>query len=60
MTKEERHNPQILNASRRRRIAKGCAQEVMDVNRLIKDFEMLKRVMSKKLSHQNPLDLFRR
>ena len=62
MTKEERRNPQILNASRRRRIAKGCAQEVVDVNRLIKDFEMLKRVMSKKLAGKkvSPMDIFRR
>ena len=62
MTKEERRNPQILNASRRRRIAKGCAQEVVDVNRLIKDFEMLKRVMSKKLAGKKvrAMDLMRR
>ena len=62
MTKEERRNPQILNASRRRRIARGCAQEVMDVNRLIKDFEMLKRVMSKKFAGKKVslTDVFRR
>lgn len=62
MTKEERRNPQMLNASRRRRIAKGCAQEVVDVNRLIKDFEMLKRVMSKKLANKkvSAMDLLRR
>ena len=47
MTKEERRDPSILNASRRRRIAKGCAQEVSDVNRLIKQYEMVKTIMSK-------------
>ena len=47
MTKEERREPSILNASRRRRIAKGCAQEVSDVNRLIKQYEMIKTLMSK-------------
>jgi signal recognition particle subunit SRP54 len=38
MTPGERRNPDILNASRRRRIARGCGQEVQDVNRLIKQF----------------------
>ena len=47
MTKEERLNPKILNASRRRRIASGCAQEVSDVNKLIKQFEQVKTMMSK-------------
>ena len=47
MTKEERKDPKILNASRRRRIAAGCAQEVSDVNRLIKQFEQVKTMMSR-------------
>lgn len=47
MTKAERADPRILNASRRRRIAAGCAQEVSDVNRLIKQFEQIKAMMSK-------------
>ncbi|MBQ7524690.1 MAG: signal recognition particle protein, partial [Alphaproteobacteria bacterium] len=47
MTKTERTDPRILNASRRRRIAAGCAQEVSDVNRLIKQFEQIKAMMSK-------------
>jgi signal recognition particle subunit SRP54 len=38
MTLKERRNPDILNASRRRRIARGCGHEVQDVNRLIKQF----------------------
>jgi signal recognition particle subunit SRP54 len=38
MTRQERRNPDILNASRRRRIARGCGHEVQDVNRLIKQF----------------------
>ncbi|HXZ67040.1 MAG TPA: signal recognition particle protein [Alphaproteobacteria bacterium] len=36
MTKEERRNPKVLNASRRRRIAAGSGTEVQDINRLIK------------------------
>jgi signal recognition particle subunit SRP54 len=38
MTREERLNPDILNASRRRRIARGSGTDVQDVNRLIKQF----------------------
>ena len=44
MTPQERENPQILNASRRRRIAAGCGLQVVDVNRLIKSFEMLQEL----------------
>ena len=40
MTPEERENPQILGASRKKRIAAGCGLEVVDVNRLLKQFEM--------------------
>jgi signal recognition particle subunit SRP54 len=38
MTKEERRRPDILNASRRRRIARGSGTQVQDVNRLMKQF----------------------
>lgn len=51
MTIEERKDPKILNASRRRRIAVGCAQEVSDVNKLIKQFDQVKTMMTK---FQNP------
>ena len=44
MPPKERENPQILNASRKRRIAAGCGQEVSDVNRLLKSFEMLQQL----------------
>ena len=39
MTKKERRNPEILNASRRRRIAAGSGTTVQDVNQLIRNFE---------------------
>lgn len=45
MTPEERHNPDILNGSRRRRIAKGSGTRVRDVNDLIKQFEQMKKMM---------------
>ncbi len=44
MTPLERENPQILNASRKRRIAAGCGLQVVDVNRLLKSFEMLQQL----------------
>ena len=47
MTPKERENPQILNASRKRRIAAGCGQEVVDVNRLLKQYELLHELMKR-------------
>ena len=44
MTPQERENPGILNASRKRRIAAGCGQEVVAVNRLLKQFEMMQQL----------------
>ncbi len=45
MTPKERNSPKILNASRRRRIAKGSGTTVTDVNRLINGFEQTKKLM---------------
>jgi signal recognition particle subunit SRP54 len=45
MTKKERKNVQILNASRRRRIAKGAGIEVSDVNRLLKQHQQMQLMM---------------
>jgi signal recognition particle subunit SRP54 len=45
MTPKERHNPDILNASRRRRIASGSGTQVQDVNRLMKQFRQIQKVM---------------
>jgi signal recognition particle subunit SRP54 len=47
MTKEERRNPKILNASRRKRIAVGSGTEVRDVNELIKQFRDMQKMMEK-------------
>ncbi len=44
MTPLERENPQILNASRKKRIAAGCGLEVVDVNRLLKQFDMMQQI----------------
>ena len=45
MTKEERNNPKILNASRRKRIAAGSGQPVSQINQLIKRYEEACKVM---------------
>ena len=52
MTKEERRNPSILNASRRKRIAQGAGQPVSRVNQLIKKYEDAKKLM-KQFSNPN-------
>ena len=45
MTIEERRNPSILNASRKRRIARGSGTTVQDINKLIKQFNEMKKMM---------------
>lgn len=47
MTDRERERPDILNGSRRLRIAKGCGRSVMEVNRLLRQFEDMKKMMKK-------------
>ena len=45
MTPQERTNPEILNTSRRTRIAKGSGTNIQDVNRLIKQFDQTRKMM---------------
>jgi signal recognition particle subunit SRP54 len=45
MTKEERHSPDVIDASRRRRIAAGSGHDVQAVNQLIKQFDQMKKMM---------------
>ncbi len=47
MTKEERKNPRLLNASRRIRIAKGSGTSVQQINQFMKSFEMTQKMMKK-------------
>ncbi|MEG0073662.1 MAG: signal recognition particle protein [Clostridia bacterium] len=54
MTTEEREDPKLLNASRRIRIAKGCGQKVEDVNRFMKQFEEMQKVMKSVMNGKNP------
>ncbi len=52
MTPEERRRPEILNGSRRARIAKGSGRSVAEVNRLMKQFKEMKKMMKKMSSMQ--------
>ncbi len=46
MTRKERSSPKILNGSRRKRISRGSGTSVQDVNRLLKQFSDMQRMMS--------------
>ena len=54
MTPEERENPQILGASRKKRIAAGCGLDVVDVNRLLKQFEGMQQVIKQVTGGRKP------
>ena len=45
MTPKERSNPEIMNGSRRQRIAKGSGQTIQEVNKLLKQFEDTRKMM---------------
>lgn len=47
MTEKERENPDILNGSRRLRISKGCGRSVTEINRLLRQFEEMKKMMKR-------------
>ena len=47
MTRVERHSPKVLNGNRRKRIARGSGTSIQDVNRLIKQFSDMRKMMSK-------------
>ncbi len=55
MTIEERHNPKIINGSRKRRIARGSGTNVQEVNELLSQFRQMQRLM-KQLSSQRGLE----
>lgn len=45
MTLEERRRPEIIDGSRRRRIARGSGTQVQDVNRLLRDYSAMRRMV---------------
>ena len=56
MTIFERKNPEIINGSRRKRIALGSGRTVQEVNRLIKQFNQMK-IMIKKMKDKKNMNL---
>lgn len=55
MTEKERVNPQIINGSRRKRIAAGSGTSLQEVNRLLTQFEQTRKVMKAATSMKNPM-----
>jgi len=55
MTPAERNNPAIINGSRRKRIAEGSGTTVPDVNKLLRQFEDMKKMMKTVSRGSNPL-----
>ena len=58
MTEQERKNRDLINASRKNRIAKGCGCDIAEVNRLIKQFTDMRKMM-KKFSNMDPRQMER-
>ncbi len=59
MTAEERERPEILNGSRRKRIAKGSGTDIQEVNRLIKQFDDTRKMMKAVSGIKNPMAMMR-
>ncbi len=59
MTKYERANPQIINASRRQRIARGSGTTIVEVNRMLKQFDQMRKVMKMATTMKNPMKMMR-
>ncbi len=59
MTKQERANPKIINASRRQRIARGSGTTIQEVNRLLKQFEQTSKMMRAVSGIKNPMSLMK-
>lgn len=59
MTPYERANPQAINASRRKRIAAGSGTTLMEVNRLLTQFEQSRKMMRMATQMKNPAGMMR-
>ena len=55
MTKQERRRPEILNASRRKRIAAGAGVTVQDVNQLMRQFEQTRKMMKQMMGNKRSM-----
>ena len=47
MTPQERENPELMNMSRKQRIANGCGHNIHEVNMFLKQFDQMRRMMHK-------------
>lgn len=56
MTPEERADPELLNMSRKQRIAKGCGRDIHEINMFIKQFDQMRKMMHK-LSRSNMMNM---
>ena len=59
MTFKERQYPNIINGSRKRRIAKGAGTDIQAINNLLKHYEKMKKISQKNLNKKNIFDLFK-
>ena len=59
MTPKERENPNLLNTSRRRRIAAGSGNSIQEVNKLIKQFEDTRKMMKMMSNKKNMMGLMK-
>ncbi len=57
MTYKEREKPEILNGNRRLRISRGCGRSVTEINRLLRQFEEMKKMMKKMSNGQMPKNM---
>ena len=60
MTPYERHNPDIIKGTRRQRIAKGSGTSLQEVNRLLKQFEDTRKMMSMASNMKNPMAMMKK
>ena len=59
MTKEERENPGIINQSRRQRIARGSGTSIVEDNRMLKQFDQLRKMMKTVTTMKNPMKMMK-
>jgi signal recognition particle subunit SRP54 len=60
MTPQERENPDIIKGTRRQRIAKGSGTSLQEVNRLLKQFEDMRKMMHMATNMKNPMQMMKR
>ena len=60
MTPYERHNPDVIKGTRRQRIAKGSGTSLQEVNRLLKQFEDMRKMMSMASNMKNPMAMMKK